>query len=121
MAEGRSSTALKSDGTVWAWGYNANVDVPDYRLPAQITGVSDVVALSAGGHILALKSDGTVWAWGFNDNSVDVFDLDPLIQAFNSMPGEANWNPNADFNCDESVDVFDLDILIRNFNAEGDL
>jgi hypothetical protein len=56
-----------------------------------------------------------------NDNSVDVFDLDPLIQAFNSIEGDANWNGGAaDFNCDGSTDVFDLDLLIRNFNSSGD-
>jgi hypothetical protein len=54
------------------------------------------------------------------DNKVDVFDLDQLIQAFNTMNGDVNWNPNTDFNCDENVDVFDLDILIRNFNQAGD-
>jgi probable HAF family extracellular repeat protein len=55
-----------------------------------------------------------------NDNSVDVFDLDQLIQAFNTTPNSPHWNENADFDCDESVDVFDLDILIRNFNTQGD-
>lgn len=55
-----------------------------------------------------------------NDNVVDVFDLDPLIQAFNTLPEDGNWNSNADFNCDDSVDVFDLDLLIRNYNVQGD-
>ena len=56
-----------------------------------------------------------------DDNSVDVFDLALLIQAFNSVPGDPNWNEACDFNCDSSVDIFDLDLLIRNFNTEGDL
>lgn len=55
-----------------------------------------------------------------NDNSVDVLDLDALIQAFDSDPNAQNWNVNADFNCDESVDVLDLDLLIRNFDLSGD-
>lgn len=54
------------------------------------------------------------------DNSVDVFDLDALIRAFDSTPTDSNWNPNADFNGDGSVDVFDLDLLIRNFDMSGD-
>jgi hypothetical protein len=55
-----------------------------------------------------------------NDNSVDVFDLDALIQAFDATPDNSNWNGGAaDFNGDGSVDVFDLDLLIRNFDLAG--
>jgi probable HAF family extracellular repeat protein len=56
-----------------------------------------------------------------NDNVVDVFDLDLLVQAFNSMEGDSDWNEGvADFNGDGWVDVFDLHLLVMNFNAEGD-
>ena len=69
------SLALKSDGTVLAWGFNSNNELGDgtttTRLtPVQVSGLgsgSGVTALAAGGtHSLALKSDGTVLAWGFN-------------------------------------------------------
>jgi len=55
------SLALKSDGTVVAWGRNdfGQANVPE--------GLSDVIAIAAGYyHSLALKSDGTVVAWGYN-------------------------------------------------------
>jgi hypothetical protein len=55
-----------------------------------------------------------------DDNSVDVLDLDQLIQAFDSEPYSSHWNEKADFNCDYSVDVLDLDILIRNFDTQGE-
>lgn len=49
--------ALRSNGTVVAWG---NID----PVPA---GLANVVAVSAGGlHAVALKNDGTVVAWGYN-------------------------------------------------------
>jgi hypothetical protein len=54
------------------------------------------------------------------DNSVDILDLDCLIQAFDSDPNQPHWNPNADFDGNASVDVLDLDILIRNFDQMGE-
>jgi hypothetical protein len=55
------SLALKSDGTVVAWGSNSYGET---TVPAGLNGVT---AISAGVyHNLALKSDGTVVAWGFN-------------------------------------------------------
>jgi thermitase len=54
------------------------------------------------------------------NGSVDVLDLDVLIQAFDSTLQNVNWDQRADFNGDESVDVLDLDILIRNFDMASD-
>ncbi len=65
--------ALKSDGTVWAWGYNGHGQLgdgtTDRRItPVQVSEISDVTAIDCGyGQSLALNSDGTVWAWGEND------------------------------------------------------
>jgi hypothetical protein len=53
------SLALKSDGTVVAWGDNecGQTNVP--------SGLTNVVAIAGGGdHSLALKADGAVVAWG---------------------------------------------------------
>ena len=55
------NAALKSNGTVVAWGVNnaGQSDVP--------AGLSGVVAIAAGSsHTLALKNDETVAAWGYN-------------------------------------------------------
>jgi len=70
------SLALKSNGTVWAWGTNAYGQLGDgtssvttdfQRPPMQVLGLTNVTAIKAGStHSLALKSDGTVWAWGHN-------------------------------------------------------
>jgi len=64
--------ALKSDGTVWAWGYNGSGQLgdgstTDRYTPVEVSGLSGVMDIAAGdSHSLALKSDGTVWAWGYN-------------------------------------------------------
>lgn len=64
--------ALKSDGTVWAWGNNQYGQLGDgtttsRSTPAKVNGLNAVVAIAAGSfHSVALKDDGTVWAWGWN-------------------------------------------------------
>lgn len=66
------SFAIKSDGTLWAWGYNYNGQLGDgttqgRTAPVQVSGLTNVVAVSGGNaHSLALCNDGTVWAWGNN-------------------------------------------------------
>jgi uncharacterized repeat protein (TIGR01451 family) len=68
--------ALKSDGTIWAWGDNDDGQLgdgttttwPGRMTPAQVAGLAGVIAIGAGNlHSLAVKGDGTVWAWGNND------------------------------------------------------
>ncbi len=64
------SYAVKSDGTVWAWGYNSigqlgNGTTNSTSIPVQVSNLTDVIAVSAGSyHCLALKNDGTVYGWG---------------------------------------------------------
>jgi cysteine-rich repeat protein len=71
-AGGYHSLALRSDGTVWAWGYNAYGQLGDgttlqRNAPIQVPNLTGVIAVAAGHyHSLALRSDGTVWAWGYN-------------------------------------------------------
>ncbi|WP_168121721.1 stalk domain-containing protein [Paenibacillus sp. HB172176] len=50
------SYAVKSDGTVWAWGSMIS------KTPLQLTEYTDVQSISVGyAHIAVLKKDGTVW------------------------------------------------------------
>lgn len=64
--------ALATDGTVWAWGDDTNGELGNgttnftpTTTPVQVSGLSGVAAVSAGGfYSLALKDDGTVWSWG---------------------------------------------------------
>lgn len=73
-ASGSHSVAVKSDGTVWGWGYNWFGQLGDgtsqnnRTSPVQVGGsLATAVAVATGGdHTLALKSDGTVVAWGRN-------------------------------------------------------
>ena len=63
------SFALKSDGTLWATGYNEDGrlgtgDNTSRNVFVQV--LSGVSAIAAGRHSLALKNDGTLWAAGEN-------------------------------------------------------
>jgi alpha-tubulin suppressor-like RCC1 family protein len=70
--------ALRSDGSVWAWGGNVYGDLGNGHgalnggtAPAQVPlpGGSPAIALAAGaGFSLALRADGSVWGWGLNSS-----------------------------------------------------
>jgi hypothetical protein len=49
------------------------------------------------------------------DGVVDVFDAVLFAKAFNSKPGDPNWNPDADLNNDGVVDMFDATIFASHF------
>lgn len=80
------SLALKSDGTVWAWGINGVGQLGDgtnatRTSPVQVANLSAVESVTAGtSHNVAVKSDGTVWAWGYN---------------FNGQIGDGSYGPYA--------------------------
>lgn len=62
--------AIKTDGSLWAWGYNSygqlgDGTTTDKSTPTKI--MENVVSISAGlRHTVAIKSDGSVWVWGDN-------------------------------------------------------
>ena len=59
--------ALKSDGTLWAWGWYLKTMIPD-NSPIQVGSDTNWKSITAGYyHNLAIKTDGTLWAWGNND------------------------------------------------------
>ena len=69
---GGHGLAIKDDGTLWAWGYNAygqlGIDQASVLLPMQVPGIADVDSAAGGEfHTLAVTS-GEVWAWGDNDD-----------------------------------------------------
>jgi alpha-tubulin suppressor-like RCC1 family protein len=70
--------ALKSDGTVFAWGNNESGELgdgsapTDHHTPVRVPDLdasNPVIGISAGGsHSLALRRDGAVLAWGNNSH-----------------------------------------------------
>jgi alpha-tubulin suppressor-like RCC1 family protein len=66
--------ALKTDGTLWAWGRNdcgqlgnGTISVYPNPSPVQIGTDTDWAFISAGHwHSTAIKTNGTLWTWGYN-------------------------------------------------------
>jgi len=72
-AGGSGTFALKTNGTLWACGYNNNGQLglghyADKKVLTQIGIDTDWQKFSTGNdHTLATKTNGTLWAWGMND------------------------------------------------------
>jgi alpha-tubulin suppressor-like RCC1 family protein len=67
------TAAIKTDGTLWTWGYNNNGQLGDNTLINKSSPVQTVAAgttwrqVSCGdNHTAAIKTDGTLWNWGYN-------------------------------------------------------
>ena len=72
LAPAAHALALKSDGTVWAWGANGSGQLGDgsgidRHAPVQVSGIAGATKIAAGGmQSFALVADGSALAWGSN-------------------------------------------------------
>jgi alpha-tubulin suppressor-like RCC1 family protein len=70
----RRSFAIKTDGTLWAWGFNDDGqlglgDTARRSSPVQVGALTDWYRITAGtGATVALKTNGTMWSWGNNND-----------------------------------------------------
>ena len=64
-----NSTAIKNDGTLWAWGGGGGGRIGDNNIinrssPTQIPGTTWKMAANGESWTMAIKTDGTLWGWG---------------------------------------------------------
>jgi len=68
-----AATAIKTDGTLWTWGYNGwgtlgLGDASDRSSPCQVGSGTNWAQVSNTMCVVAIKTDGTMWTWGINNN-----------------------------------------------------
>jgi len=70
----RHGTAVKTDGTLWSWGYNyhgllGQNNETHYSSPVQVGSDTNWSSVASGNvYTYGRKTDGTLWAWGNNAN-----------------------------------------------------
>jgi alpha-tubulin suppressor-like RCC1 family protein len=70
-----AAAAIKTDGTLWTWGWNnfGQLGLGDTTVrtsPVQVGSLTNWLSVTAGQYnfCLAIKTDGTLWAWGANND-----------------------------------------------------
>lgn len=121
------TAAIKSDGTLWAWGLNTSGQLGDgtfidKNLPTKVGVDNKWKQVSCGdSYTLAVKLDGTLWAWGAN--LYGRFGDGSISQEVKSSPTQigngTNWTQVAAGNT-QSVGI-KSDGSLSNFNSTGDV
>ena len=101
VSSGYSHTAaIKTDGTLWMWGYNIVGQLGDNTItnkssPVQVVGGGTNWRLVASGqyHTLAIKTDGTLWTWGWNRHGQlgDGSSVTHRSSPIQTVSGGTNW------------------------------
>lgn len=94
-----NTVAIRTDGTIWAWGLNTCGKLGDGTIANRSSPVSVVggftnwCRISAGsGHTLGLRTDGSLWAWGLNSSGqLGDNTILPKSSPVSVIGGIANW------------------------------
>lgn len=86
-AGGEHTIAIKTDGSLYAWGDNEYGQLgdgtnDDKKVPTQIGSDNNWASVSAGGaRTISVKTDGSLYAWGYNysDQLEDCLKVPTLI------------------------------------------
>jgi alpha-tubulin suppressor-like RCC1 family protein len=97
--------AIKTDGTLWAWGLNSLGQLGDGTTinrssPVQIGARTDWVSLGSGPtSSFAIDASGNLWAWGSNDNNVTLGTGTGRNYSSPVQIGSATWLKAPDYGC----------------------
>ena len=96
---GGHTAAIKTDGTLWTWGYNGYGqlginDVTDRSTPVQTSsGGTNWKQVACGlNYTSAIKTDGTLWNWGKNNfGNLGINDVTDRSTPVQTSSGGTNW------------------------------
>ncbi|MCH7574426.1 MAG: T9SS type A sorting domain-containing protein [Candidatus Marinimicrobia bacterium] len=72
------------------------------------------------GDIAGYDDDNDASTFSIGDNQIDASDVTAISNAYNSVDGDANWNPAADLDLDGIVSLVDYQVTVANTNQNGD-
>ena len=97
---GDHCAAIKTDGTLWTWGYGTSGQLGDNTTTSKSTPVTTFAGgtnwkqvSSSSSHTAAIKTDGTLWTWGLGifgrlgDNNSTTNKSTPVT----TFAGGTNW------------------------------
>ncbi len=123
------AVALKTDGTLWSWGFNNKGvmgvnDTTQRNTPVTtLLGGTNWKSISAGGdYTVALKTDGTLWSWGGNDfGQLGVNDITQRNTPVTTLLGGTNWKSTACGNFHTVAIKTDGSLWTWGYNSYGQL
>jgi alpha-tubulin suppressor-like RCC1 family protein len=96
---GGHTAAIKTDGTLWTWGYGVDGELGNNSTTSVSTPVTTFAGgnnwkqVSVGGyHTAAIKTDGTLWIWGYGSNGrLGTNDTTNRPTPVTTFAGGTNW------------------------------
>ena len=91
--------AIKTDGTLWNWGSNANGQLGDNTVTPSSSPIQTVSGgtnwksvAGSNNYNAAIKTDGTLWTWGVNaDGQLGDNSVTPSSSPIQTVSGGTNW------------------------------
>ena len=121
------AVAIKTDGTMWSWGWNNTntaalgqntiLATVYYSSPVQIGALTTWKSIEvAGFKTHAIKTDGTLWAWG--DNNRGALGITNIITQYYSSPVQVGalttWKQ---MGISSTANAADFSLALRNDGA----
>jgi alpha-tubulin suppressor-like RCC1 family protein len=102
-SSGAHTAAIKTDGTLWIWGFGTygqlgTNDTLNRSTPVTtFAGGTDWKQVSSSGaHTAAIKTDGTLWIWGFGTSGqLGTNDLTNRSTPVTTFAGGNNWKQSS--------------------------